>query len=290
MKVRAIVHGAISILNAIPAGIGGAIGIDLQTMVEAESLEDEKKLHVEIKVEDDRVEDISLVEKTVDRILKLSRDRDIGIGLKISSNIPVARGLKSSSAVTDAVTLAVSKLLGIDLSLMEAVNLAVESSIDAGVTITGAYDDALTCMIGGVNITDNYKREILAHWEIEEKYSILIMVPEKKIYTKTVDVSALRNIGELSRRVAELALNGWIWDAMILNGILIASALELDYEPVMVALKNKATASGISGKGPAVVAVTLPEYERELETELKNYGKIIKTRPSNQLAKVEVVK
>ncbi|MCX8192998.1 MAG: shikimate kinase [Nitrososphaeria archaeon] len=288
MKVRATVHGAVSILNAIPAGIGGAIGIDLYTIVEAERIE-EKKLEVEIKVEDEEVGDTSLVEKAVDRVLNLSKVRDLGISLKIFSNIPVARGLKSSSAVADAVVLSVSKLLGVDLSLLEAVNLAVESSIDAGVTITGAYDDALTCMIGGVNITDNIKREILAHWEIEERFTILISIPEKKIYTKMVDVTALKNVKELSQRIAELALNGWIWDAMILNGILIASALDLDYRPAMIALKKKAIASGISGKGPAIVVVTSPEYERELARELENYGKVIKTKPNNMLANVEVI-
>ncbi|MEM4636805.1 MAG: hypothetical protein QXE44_04885 [Nitrososphaerota archaeon] len=31
MKVEAVVHGAVSIVNAIPLGIGSALGVDLTT-------------------------------------------------------------------------------------------------------------------------------------------------------------------------------------------------------------------------------------------------------------------
>ncbi|MCL7389866.1 MAG: shikimate kinase [Thaumarchaeota archaeon] len=290
MKTRAIVHGAVSIVNAIPTGLGAALGIDLTTIVEAELFESNKReLDVEIKLEDEEVEDTVLLEKVVDKLLNIVGEGKAGIHLDIYSNIPVARGLKSSSAVSDAVVLAVSKLLGVGLNLIDAVNLAVDACIEAGVSITGAFDDAVTCMIGGVNITDNYQREILTHWSMDEDLSILISIPEEKKYTRELNVEIFKNIRNLSSRAVTLALNGLIWDAMIINGFIIASALDIDYRPMLAALRKNILACGVSGKGPAIVAVTTPEYEDEVEREFKNFGKTLKAKPNNKIAEVKVL-
>lgn len=290
MKSRAIVHGAVSIVNAIPTGIGAALGVDLTTIVEAELFEiDRKKIIIETKIEDEEIEDNSLVEKTVNKLLNICGKKNMGVHLNIYSNIPVARGLKSSSAVSDAIVLALSKLLGLKLDLVESVNLAVDACINAGVTITGAFDDSVTCMLGGVNITDNYKREILAHWKVEEDLSIIISIPEEKIYTGKLDKETFNNIRNLSHRAVTLALNGLIWDAMIINGFIIASVLDIDCKPMIAALKKNVISCGVSGKGPAIVAVTTPEYENELEQEFKRFGKTMKTKPNNKIAAVEIL-
>jgi len=291
MKTRAVVHGAVSIVNAIPTGLGAALGVDLTTIVEAELFESNKReLDLEVKVEDEKIEDTVLLEKTVNKLLNIVGEEKAGIHLDIYSNIPVARGLKSSSAVSDAVVLAVSRLLGIRLNFIEAVNLAVDACMEAGVTITGAFDDAVTCMIGGVNVTDNYEREILTHWNIEEDLSILISIPEEKTYTRELNVDIFKNIRTLSSRAVTLALNGLIWDAMIINGFIIASALNIDYRPMLAVLKKNILACGVSGKGPAIVAVTRPAYENEIEREFRNFGKTLKTKPNNKMAEVQVLK
>ncbi|MEM1584266.1 MAG: shikimate kinase [Nitrososphaerota archaeon] len=290
MKSRAVVHGAVSIVNAIPTGLGAALGVDLTTSVEAEFFESgSREIDVEIKIEDEEIEDMALVEETVNRLLNIYGEKKIGIHLNIYSNIPVARGLKSSSAVSDAVVLAVSNLLGIKLDLVEAVNLAVDASIDAGVSITGAFDDSVTCMLGGVNITDNIKREILAHWEMDEDIAIVISIPEEKIYTGKLNKEIFNSVRNLSNRAVTLALNGLIWDAMMINGFIIASVLDLDYEPMIAVLKKNIISCGVSGKGPAIVAVTRPDYENELEQEFKRFGKTIKTKPNNKIATVEIL-
>jgi len=290
VKSRAVVHGAVSIVNAIPTGLGAALGVDLTTSVEAEFFESgSREIDVEIKIEDEEIEDMALVEETVNRLLNIYGEKKIGIHLNIYSNIPVARGLKSSSAVSDAVVLAVSNLLGIKLDLVEAVNLAVDASIDAGVSITGAFDDSVTCMLGGVNITDNIKREILAHWEMDEDIAIVISIPEEKIYTGKLNKEIFNSVRNLSNRAVTLALNGLIWDAMMINGFIIASVLDLDYEPMIAVLKKNIISCGVSGKGPAIVAVTRPDYENELEQEFKRFGKTIKTKPNNKIATVEIL-
>lgn len=288
MKVEAVVHGAISIVNAIPLGVGSALGVDLTTKAAVE-LEESKKeaINVEIYVEGEEHVDKSLAENAVRELLRIAGG-DYRIDVKVYSNIPVARGLKSSSAAADAIVLAISKALGLDFSLIQLVNMAVDISIKSGVTVTGAYDDALTCMIGGVNITDNMKREVLAHWDLDEDISIIIMIPPEKFYTKEVDVEALRSLSNLSKRAIEQALNGNIWDAMIINGLAVSTALNIDYTPVLRALKKKAIAAGISGKGPSIIAVTYPEHEEEVQKELENFGRVIKVKPNNRKAYVKI--
>ncbi|MEM4526428.1 MAG: shikimate kinase [Nitrososphaerota archaeon] len=289
MKVEAVVHGAVSIVNAIPLGIGSALGVDLTTkaIVEVEESKIET-INIDIYVEGEEDVDKSLAENTIRELLRIAKGT-YRVDVKIYSNIPIARGLKSSSAAADAIVLAASKALDLELSTDQLVNMAVDISIKSGVTVTGAYDDALTCMIGGVNITDNLKRKILAHWDLDEDISIIIMIPPEKFYTKEVDVGALRSFSNLSMRAVEQALNGNIWDAMIINGLVVSSALNIDYTPVLRALKKKAIAAGISGKGPSIVAVTYPEHEEEVKKELERFGRVVRVKPNNREAYVRIL-
>src|SRR5579871_6893483 len=115
VRNSATTHSAISILNAIGTGRGGAIGIDLKCKVTA-SLERKKKanepsLVVKTKVFDKH----ALISKCVDYVLhyySLKIEKDSKLVIEIASDIPTAVGLKSSSAVSTAVVQAVAKVLG----------------------------------------------------------------------------------------------------------------------------------------------------------------------------------
>ena len=99
------------------------------------------------------------MEKTVARVLqRFSLDNSFGAKIKTWSNIPIAKGLKSSSAAANAVALATTAALGKTLDDLEIVNLGVDAAFDAKVTVTGAFDDACASYFGGVVITDNLKR------------------------------------------------------------------------------------------------------------------------------------
>lgn len=283
MKARARVHGAITIVNAIPAGIGAALGIDLWTEAEAVATGDGR---IEAEIEGEAAGETALAEAAARIILREMRSKR-GIRLKIRSNIPVGRGLKSSSAAADAIVLAAAGALGLGLDLERAVQLAVDASIEAGVTVTGAYDDAYTCMMGGVNVTDNHQRRLLMHRDADTDLRILILVPEERIYTREVDVGALRRVGGLAKLAAELALMGRFWEAMTLNGLAVASALNLDPAPILAALRAGALASGVSGTGPAIAAVTTESSEDEVTEALESFGPVIRARPNNDAARVE---
>lgn len=268
---RAIVHGAVSILNAIPTWIGGAIGVDLWT--EAEALISDEPGRIEAEIPGG--EDPRLVIETARTVLQRAGRSDIGLRVKTRSNIPIGRGLKSSSAASDAVALAVARLLGLDCDGDEVVRLAVEASIRAGVTITGAYDDAYTCFFGGINITDNVSKKVLLRKMAPEDVMVLIAVPERKIYTGSVDVERLRAVKDVCLKAAKLALQEKFWDAMIVNGLAIASALDLDPSPILDAVRAGALAAGVSGTGPAIAAITRPGRAESVRNALRDYGDIL---------------
>jgi shikimate kinase len=72
------------------------------------------------------------------------------------------------------------------------------------------------------------------------------------------------------------ALNGYYWEALTLNGLLYSSILGYDNRPAIDALEAGAVASGLSGKGPAVVAV-VPEERADavIDAWQKYEGEII---------------
>lgn len=277
--VRAVVHGAVSILNAIPTGIGGALGIDLWTEAEAWTLDEPEGVEAEIP----GGEDPGLVIE-VARLILQRAGRRAGLRVRTRSNIPAGRGLKSSSAASDAVALAVTRLLGLGYDGEEVVRLAVEASLRAGVTVTGAYDDAYTCFFGGINITDNGSRRVLLRRLGPEDAVVLVAVPERRIYTGSVRPEDFSGVRELCLRAARLALGGRFWDAMTVNGLAIALALDLDPGPILDALRAGAHAAGVSGTGPAVAAVVSPGRAEDVRRALRDYGEVLECRVNNREA------
>src|SRR5207245_3341775 len=87
--------------------------------------------------------------------------RIVGIEDAVTSEIPVSRGLKSSSAVANAVVLACAHALGAQLEPLRLIGIGVDAALDAGVTITGAFDDACACFFWGIMVTDNRARKLL---------------------------------------------------------------------------------------------------------------------------------
>jgi len=285
LRVRARAHGAISILNAIFTGIGGAMGVDLWTDAEVEVLGSDEGIRVEIP----EGEDPGLAIEAARVVLERAGVDGVGLRVKTSSTIPIGRGLKSSSAAANAITLATCKALGLDLACEEVLDLSVEASIRAGVTITGAYDDAYTSFFGGLNITDNKGRRVILREGALEDLSVLILVPDEKVYTKSIDAEVFKRFKDLAMRAVELALSRRFWDAMTVNGLAVAAAMNYDPSPILDALRRGALGAGVSGTGPAVAAVATPRRTGEVLEALARYGRVVKCRPNNAMAGWEVI-
>jgi shikimate kinase len=208
------------------------------------------------------------------------------ITIKVKSEIPIGFGLKSSSAVSNAVALACSGLVAPEVDDIAVLDAAVRSSLDAKVSITGAYDDATACYFGGFTVTDNYSRRLLKKEPAPENLYAIIFLPRN---TPRGDVTKLSNLSGLFSDAFKLAEAGEYWKAMTLNGVLASSALSSSYKPIMAAIEHGALGAGISGNGPAVAAVGYEDEVEEVKSALSKFdGRIIVSKINNQKATVAV--
>ena len=273
--------GSATVINAIATGCGSAFGIKRYVTAEVEL----KSSGITCK--SDKEVDTSLMELCVKMVLN-KFDIDTGVRVKTYSDLPVASGLSSSSATSNAVTqatvLALSKEYGPDyhMSGVEVLNLAIDASLKAGVTITGAFDDASASFFGGLTVTDNMNRKILKKLDMEEQ-NILIYMPNKKSLTAQSDILKMKLLSPYVELAFDQALKGDIYKALTLNGLLYCAALEFNPNIALDALSAGAIAAGLSGTGPSFVAVT---DDKSLDSVLESWGSyegnIIHTEVDNE--------
>ncbi|MGB9980367.1 shikimate kinase [Methanobacterium sp.] len=281
MKTIVKSPGSATVINAIATGCGSAFGIGRYVTAEVEL----KPSNIICK--SDKDVDTSLMELCVKKVLH-KFDIDTGVRVKTYSDLPVASGLSSSSATSNAVTQAtvsaLSKKYGSDchISGIEVLNLAIDASLEAGVTITGAFDDASASFFGGLTVTDNLNRKILKKQDMEEQ-NILIYMPDKKSLTAQSDILKMKLLSPYVKLAFDQALKGDIYKALTLNGLLYCAALEFNPNIALDALNAGAIAAGLSGTGPSFVAIT---DDKALDNVLDSWssyeGNIIHTEVDNE--------
>ncbi len=279
-------HGAATIINAIATGKGAAIGVDLWTKARVKVTD--KPNIIESVITSDPTEDPVLVKKTVRKVLKyFNLERKFGAKVETWSNIPIARGLKSSSAAGNAVALATVAALKKHLDDITIVSIGVDGAIDANVTITGAFDDACASYFGGVVVTDNLKRRIIKRFEVSEDLAVLFYVPPKKSYTISSDLNRMKSLASLVKIAYKEVLKGNYWAALTLNGLIYSSTLGYDPCIAVDALMAGAVAAGLSGTGPAVTAIVPHERIDFVKNAWQKFeGEILEARINHNKAKV----
>jgi shikimate kinase len=285
-KAEAIAHGAATIVNAIALGKGAAFGVDLWTKAEVR-LTDEPNV-IKGEITSDPSESAVLIERTVARVLQhFNVEKRFGAKVKTSSNIPIARGLKSSSVAANAVALATVAALGKTLDDLAVVKLGVDAAFGAKVTVTGAFDDACASYFGGAVVTDNLKRKLLKRVTLPDDLTVLFHVPSRKAYTGDSDVNRLRIVKPLVKIAYNEAVKGNFLEALSLNGIIYSSALGFDASVALDALAAGALAAGLCGKGPAVTAVVSSDKIDSVRTALHRYeGEVLQASLNHEKAKV----
>jgi shikimate kinase len=285
-RAEAVSHGAATIINAIATGKGAAIGVDLWTKATV-TITDEAG-QVDVTIHSDYSENYALTQKTVKRILSyFDLEQQFGAKVETYSNIPVARGMKSSSAAANAIALATTAALERRLDDVILVNLGVDAALDAKVTITGAFDDACASYFGGVVITDNIERKIVKRFALTETPAVLFYVPAEKTYTVSSNVKRMKSMASVVKAVYTEALNGNYWAALTLNGLIYSSALGFDTSPVVDAFTAGALASGLSGTGPAVSAIVSVEKVDSVKAAWEKLdGEILEARINLEKAQV----
>lgn len=287
--------GSATIVNAIATGSGSAFGINLDIVAEVRSTSSRIKCSPDLDI------DTSLMEICAKNVFKHyeinfednkedlgSVEDSIGIEISTKSDLPPASGLSSSSALSNAVTLATSELIVDEfdkkpMNDLEIVNLAIDSSLEAGVTITGAFDDATASYFGGVTVTDNINREIIIK-EKMDNHKLLIYMPNIDSMTANSDVKRMKLLAPLVEMAFEKASQKEYYTALNLNGILYSNALDFDTKIAIDALSAGAIASGLSGTGSAYVAIVDNESKDNVKDIWNSYtdsGRIIETEVDN---------
>ncbi len=235
--------GAVSVLNAIPAGIGATVGIDLKTEAVFEQ-EGNGKITGTEKTRPDYRNLLMLCVEAAYRIAEKKEPENWTLSL--TSEIPPSKGLKSSSSVCNAVMFSVLDELGHHTDELTVLKAGVDCARRGGVTVTGAFDDACGCHFGGYVMTDNEKDEILFLKDFPECDVVLHVPP----YVSERDPDLLKTIAtEQSEAVALAETDPFA--ALTLNGKLVAKALGINNGIAETSLRYGALAAGISGSGPA---------------------------------------
>lgn len=281
-KARAIVHGAISIVNAIATGKGSALGISLKVTAEVE-LQKGHGLRFMTGRNGNRLIK-NIIQKTIPRQITETNM----ISIRVDSEIPIGYGLKSSSAVSNAVALACSQIeREEDINDHTILEVAARSSLKAKVSLTGAYDDATACYFGGFTVTDNYSRRLIRKERAPENLYAIIILPSN---TPRGDLRKLRNLSDIFIEAFRFAEYGQYWKAMKLNGVLASAALSSSYMPVMAAMEHGALSASISGNGPSIAAVGYEDTVKPIVDALSKFeGKIIVSKVNNEKANVKII-
>ena len=273
--ITASAQGAGTVINAIATLKGSAFAINLKTYSEVEIVDN----GIKCEIADNPTADTSLITECA-RLVSKRFAPDVGVHITTRSDIPIASGLKSSSAAANATVLGLTEALEIEIEPIEIVKLGVLAARRTGVTITGAFDDACASFFGGLVITDNEHDLLLKR--VEWNANVLILVPREKAYSAKADVARAKLLAPWVDIAFDLASNGAYEKAMVLNGLLYCNAFGFSTEPMISALAAGAKAATLSGTGPSYIALVDRASAQPVKKEWAQLeGLIIETKTSN---------
>ena len=250
MKGEGRSHGSITVINAMPCGIGATMGVDLNTTATFEETDGRRS----VTILNDGSEDKNMARICVSRAYEYAKmDESDGWNLVTDSEIPVSRGLKSSSCACNAILRAVFSVIDVDIDPVDLIRLGVDCAREARVTVTGSFDDACGCGLGGLVMTDNRRDEILARSDVGD-YDVVIHVPEFKIKKTGLPLDRLHEVAPRIQEAIDIAMTD-PFKAMAMNGRIISEASGVDNTLADRAMGMGALGAGMSGSGPAVAIV-----------------------------------
>jgi shikimate kinase len=262
---------AITFVNAMPTGRGCAAGVELgvEARVSLTSEGSDRNPTFEIPQE----HHTPLVEETLRLGVKQYYPNEGAVvRLSLRSEIPVARGLKSSSAVSTAILLAVARAAHRRPTALEIGRGSAEVGRRVGVSATGALDDALAGLGPGFVITDNERGEVLMRGDLDPSLGAALYIPVQSHPPSPNLVGAFSAEREAGARAVRAALDGDWATAMRINTEVVERVMGYSYGGIRERLRaHGAVASGVSGLGPALAAVAprdrLPDLLGALPTD-----------------------
>ena len=277
-KAGAVVHGAVSLVNAIANKKGATLGISLTVEATIETTPG-KGITIQSK---NKTLSSRLINKTIEKVLTKKDLEQNKIVVNLESEIPTGYGLKSSSAISSAVALACAKIFKPNMTDQQILLAGVDASIESKVSITGAYDDACSCYFGGFNVTDNSKKKIVHSEKIPSNLVVIIFIPKNR---KRGNVKNLKMLSSVFDNAWKLAKNSNYWEAMIINGLATSTILNSDPKIITDLLEKGALGASVSGNGPAVAAIVKKGNESGVKKVFSSLeGNIIVSKVNNKKA------
>ncbi len=245
---KAVMHGAVSIVNAIATGKGATLGISLNVESIIEATQGSGIVF------ENKESDLSsrLIRSVIEKAVPKNELEKSKLRISLKSEIPSGYGLKSSSAISSVISLACAKLFRPQINDFEVLRHGVQASIESKVSITGAYDDACACYFGGFVVTDNHNLKIVKSEKAPEDLSVVIFIPRTR---KRENVKKLKILEGVFEQAWSLASNSDYWNAMLLNGLATSTILNSDPRILTDLIEAGALAASVSGNGPSIAAV-----------------------------------
>jgi len=280
VKVKATVHGAVSIVSAIANKKGATLGIELKVEVTIETSEGKG---IEIQSEN-RSLSSRLINKTIEKIVSKKHLEKNKMVITINSEIPTGYGLKSSSAISSAIALACAKIFKPKLTDKQILVAGVDASIESKVSITGAYDDACSCYYGGFNVTDNGKRKRVEFERVPSNLIAVIFIPKNR---KRGNLKKLKILSPIFNNAWELAKGKKYWESMTINGLATSAILNSDPKIIIDLIEKGALAASVSGNGPSIAAIVKKDNLSNVKKVFEALeGNVIVSKVNNKKAEV----
>lgn len=281
-EVVSTVRGAISIVNAIATGKGSTMGISLEARARV-AASPGSGIELGGRTNLSR----RLVEGTVRKVVPDDVLSGTRVRVEVASEIPAGYGLKSSSAISSAVSLACFELFRPGADDREILLAGVDASIESGISITGAYDDACACYYGGFILTKNHSRKLVRRQDVPGDISAVIFVPAS---ARRRNPRRLAEARESFEAAWQKASRSDYWGAMLLNGTAAGPILGSDAALLPRLMEAGALGASVSGNGPAVAAVARGQAVsrvRDVFESMKGYTMV--SRANNRRAEVREV-
>ena len=279
-KVKATIHGAVSLVSAIANKKGATLGISLKVEAIVETSEGKGII---IQSENKSLSS-RLINKTIEKIVSKKDLEKNKIIITLTSEIPTGYGLKSSSAISSVVALACAKIFKPKWTDHQILLAGVQASIESKVSITGAYDDACSCYYGGFNVTDNGKRSRIQFEKVPTNLIAVIFIPKNR---KRGNLKKLKILSAIFNNAWELAKEKKYWEAMTINGLATSSILNSDPKIIVDLIERGALGASVSGNGPSIAAIVKKENESNVKKIFAALeGSIIVSKINNKKAEV----
>ncbi len=279
-KVKASMHGAVSIVNAIATGKGATLGISLgiEAIVETQPgrgiIFENKESNLSSR----------LIRNVVETSVPKAELEKNKITIFVKSEIPSGYGLKSSSAISSVISLACAKIFRPKASDFDILRDGVHASIKSKVSITGAFDDACACYFGGFVVTDNSNIKIIKSEKAPEDLTAVIFIPKSR---RRGNVKKLNILNGVFSQAWDLASKSDYWNAMILNGLATSAILGSEPNILTDLLDSGALGASVSGNGPSIAAVAKNDKVSSIKRVFSSQeGSIIVSPINNKKAEV----